>query len=61
MPQACNDPRYAPQHWRTFRAMETGLPQGSYTGNIQVKGVRLEFRAFKFSDGNIHVGRITLH
>lgn len=41
-------------------AMQADLPEGGCAGDVQVKGVRLEFRAYKFRDGNIHVGRITL-
>ena len=40
--------------------VESSLRDGAYTGDVRVKGVQLEFRAYTFSNGDIHVGRITV-
>ena len=39
--------------------VQSALPLGLSVGRVDVKGVRLEFRAYKFIDGSINVGRIT--
>ena len=43
-----------------LRSIASELPEGAHTGEVLVKGIHLEFRAYKFSNGDIHVGRITL-
>jgi len=43
-----------------LQLLQDRLMAGPYTGEVHVRGVHLEFRAFRFDDGNIHVGRITV-
>lgn len=43
-----------------LQLMEDAMPVGAYTGNVQVKGASLEYRAYRFNDGIINVGRITV-
>jgi hypothetical protein len=35
------------------------LKDGPYAGFVIINGTRLDYSAFKFSDGTINVGRIT--
>ena len=37
------------------------LPQGRTTGQVYVQGRVLQYNAYKFPDGTINVGRITVH
>lgn len=37
------------------------LPQGRTTGQVYVQGRILQYNAYKFLDGTINVGRITVH
>jgi len=37
------------------------LPQGRTTGQVYVQGRVLQYNAYKFLDGTINVGRITVH
>ncbi len=38
--------------------VQSTLPLGLTVGSVEAKGVRLDFRAYKFIDGTINVGRI---